>query len=84
MLPGNQSNPDVQFFVQGPDLEELSKYSAELAAKMKAIPELTDVATSLRNGKPEMQLTIDRPRAYTLGVTVAEIENSINTSWRGR
>ncbi len=35
---GNQSNADVQYYIQGPDLDKLAKYSDELLAKMKTIP----------------------------------------------
>jgi HAE1 family hydrophobic/amphiphilic exporter-1 len=84
VLGGNQTNADVQYFIQGPDLEMLGKYSNELAAKMKTIPDLGDVDTTSRTGKPEVQLLIDRPRAYDLGVSVADIENALNTLIAGQ
>ena len=35
---GNQSNAEVQYFIQGPDLQKLAKYSDALLAKMKTMP----------------------------------------------
>jgi hydrophobic/amphiphilic exporter-1 (mainly G- bacteria), HAE1 family len=84
LLGGNQSNADVQYFIQGPDLAMLGKYSEELAAKMKTIPAFGDVDSTLRNGKPEVQLVIDRPRAYDLGVSVSDVESAINTLIAGQ
>ena len=84
LLGGNQSNADVQYFVQGPDLDLLARYSNELLARMKKIPGLIDVDSTLRNGKPEVQLVIDRPRADDLGVSVSDIENALNTLVAGQ
>src|SRR4051794_23177466 len=44
---GNQSNAEVQYFIQGPDLDKLAKYSQALLAKMRAMPALVDQDTGL-------------------------------------
>jgi HAE1 family hydrophobic/amphiphilic exporter-1 len=81
---GNQSNADIQYFIQGPDLSRLSQYSEALLAKMKTIPGLADADTTLRSGKPEVRLEIDRPRAADLGVSVMDIEQALNTLVAGQ
>jgi hydrophobic/amphiphilic exporter-1 (mainly G- bacteria), HAE1 family len=81
---GNQSNADVQYFIQGPDLKKLAQYSDELLAKMKTIPGVTDADSTLRGGKPEVRLEVDRARAADLGVSVADIEQAINTLVAGQ
>jgi HAE1 family hydrophobic/amphiphilic exporter-1 len=81
---GNQSNADVQYFIQGPDLKKLAQYSDELLAKMKTIPGLTDADSTLRSGKPEVRLDVDRARAADLGVSVADIEEALNTLVAGQ
>ena len=81
---GNQSNADVQYYIEGPDLDKLAKYSATLLAKMKTIPTLADADTTLRSGKPEVRLEIDRPRAADLGVSVLDIEQALNTLVAGQ
>jgi HAE1 family hydrophobic/amphiphilic exporter-1 len=81
---GNQSNADVQYFVQGPDLDKLGKYSEQLLAGMKTVPNLVDTDTTLRSGKPEVRLEIDRPRAADLGVSVMDIELALNTLVAGQ
>jgi HAE1 family hydrophobic/amphiphilic exporter-1 len=81
---GNQSNADVQYFIQGPDLDKLAQYSEKLVAQMKTIPNLVDTDTTLRSGKPEVRLEIDRPRAADLGVSVMDIELALNTLVAGQ
>ena len=81
---GNQSNAEVQYFIQGPDLDQLSKYSEHLLAKMKALPFVTDADSTLRTGKPEVRLEIDRARAGDLGVSVQDIEQALNTLVAGQ
>ena len=83
-IGGNQSNAEVQYFIQGPDLEKLSKYSDALMAKMKQIPGVTDADSTLRTGKPEVKLEIDRTRAADLGVSVQDIEQALNTLVAGQ
>jgi HAE1 family hydrophobic/amphiphilic exporter-1 len=81
---GSQSNADVQYFIQGPDLDKLTLYSDTLLAKMKSIPKIADVDTTLRGGKPEVRLVIDRARAADLGVSVSDIEQALNTLVAGQ
>ena len=81
---GNQSNADIQYYIQGPDLQKLAEYSDKLNAKMRAIPSLVDVDSTLRSGKPEVRLQIDRPRAADLGVSVLDIEQALNTLIAGQ
>ena len=83
-IGGSQSNADVQFYIQGPDLDQLAKYSDGLLAKMKQIPGVADPDTTLRSGKPEVRLVINRPRAADLGVSVQDIEQALNTLVAGQ
>jgi hydrophobe/amphiphile efflux-1 (HAE1) family protein len=81
---GNQSNADVQYYIQGPDLDKLAKYSDRMLAKMRTISSLSDTDTTLRSGKPEVRLEIDRPRAADKGVSVMDIESALNTLVAGQ
>jgi HAE1 family hydrophobic/amphiphilic exporter-1 len=83
-IGGNQSNAEVQFYIQGPDLNKLAEYSGTLLEKMKAMPGVADPDTTLRPGKPEVRLEIDRARAADLGVSVMDIEDALNTLVAGQ
>jgi len=63
----------VQFSVEGPDLDQLDVVSAELVAKLKQVPGLTDIDRSLKSGQPEQVIHIDRDRANDLGVSTGEL-----------
>jgi HAE1 family hydrophobic/amphiphilic exporter-1 len=81
---GTQSNAEVQYFIKGPDLDRLAKYSDALLAKMRDIPDVVDPDTTLRNGKPELRLAINRAKAGDLGVSVMDIEQALNTLVAGQ
>src|SRR5205085_1179021 len=57
---GGFRNADIQYVIGGPDLDKLTKYSAELLAKMKTIPDVVDADSTLVLGKPELRVVIDR------------------------
>ncbi|MCU1257655.1 MAG: acriflavin resistance protein [Bryobacterales bacterium] len=83
-IGGNQSNAEVQYYIQGPELDKLSKYSDALLAKMRKIPGVVDPDTTLRTGKPEVRLVINRAKAGDLGVSVMDIELALNTLVAGQ
>lgn len=81
---GGFRNADIQYVIGGPDLDKLTKYSEALLAKMKTLPDVVDVDSSLVTGKPELRVVIDRARAADLGVRVADIAQALNTLVAGQ
>jgi HAE1 family hydrophobic/amphiphilic exporter-1 len=65
-------NREIDFAIRGPELEELARFSEELAGKA---PELgiVDAETTLRLNKPELRARIDRARAADLGVRTQDV-----------
>ncbi len=80
--PGGMS--DIQYYLQGPDIRKLAEYSEKLVEKAKTVPGLGDIDSSLRSGKPEVQLDIDRARAADLGVSVQSVQQALNTLVAGQ
>jgi hydrophobic/amphiphilic exporter-1 (mainly G- bacteria), HAE1 family len=74
---GGQAQGDVSFVMQGPSLAELERASNSLAESAKSITGLVDVDTSLRVGKPEISVRLDRPKASDLGVQVADAAEAL-------
>jgi HAE1 family hydrophobic/amphiphilic exporter-1 len=74
---GQGGQGDVTFVMQGPDLNTLERASNALAEKARSIPGLVDVDTSLRVGKPEMSVRLDRPKAADLGVQVSDAADAL-------
>ncbi|MDT4897829.1 MAG: hydrophobic/amphiphilic exporter (mainly bacteria), family [Acidobacteriota bacterium] len=81
---GGFRNADIQYIIGGPDLQKLTKYSEELLAKMKTIPDVVDADSTLITGKPELRVRIDRARAADLGVRVGDIAQALNTLVAGQ
>ncbi len=74
---GGQGQGDVQFVMQGPSLAELERASNALAERAKSITGLVDVDTSLRVGKPEISVRLDRPKAADLGVQLSDAAEAL-------
>ncbi|MGA9998242.1 MAG: efflux RND transporter permease subunit [Pyrinomonadaceae bacterium] len=81
---GGNRNSDIQYVIGGPDLQKLTDYSQKLLEKMKTIPDVVDVDSSLVVGKPELRVIIDRAKAADLGVKVGDIAQALNTLVAGQ
>jgi HAE1 family hydrophobic/amphiphilic exporter-1 len=79
---GGRSTP-VNLIVRGPDLKELSALSGQYIRKMKEIPGLVDVDSTVNVGNPEVQINILRDKASDLGVSVTDIARALRTMISG-
>ena len=61
-----QDSRIFQMLLSGPDLDKLATYSDELIKRLRQVPGLVDVDTTLSLQKPEVQVAIDRERASDL------------------
>jgi HAE1 family hydrophobic/amphiphilic exporter-1 len=79
-----QGSPvDIDFSITGPDVQKLAEFSEKLRTKAKEIPGIVDVDTTLRLDKPELLVSIDRPRAAALGVEAREIAETLRVAVGG-
>jgi HAE1 family hydrophobic/amphiphilic exporter-1 len=74
---GGAQNADVQFLINGPDLKKLEEIGEQMLAKVKTLPGVVDVDTSLSVGKPELSVQIDRPKASDLGVQIGDAAEAL-------
>ncbi|MGH8639492.1 MAG: efflux RND transporter permease subunit, partial [Burkholderiales bacterium] len=77
LIQGAGSNAELQFFLQGPVLAQLEKYSDQVKAKLAQTPGVTDIDSSYEPGKPELRVQVNRDKAADLGVNVASIANAL-------
>jgi HAE1 family hydrophobic/amphiphilic exporter-1 len=68
---------DIQFVLQGPNLEDLERYSEALRQKVAGVPGLVDVDTTLNLGKPELSVHIDRSKAADMGVSISDAAEAL-------
>ena len=73
-----QDSRVFQLLLSGPNLEQLSEYSETVVKRLREVPGMADVDTTLSLRKPEVQVSIDRERASDLGIPVQTIANTLN------
>jgi len=78
---GSSAPIDVE--VRGYDLNDGSALAAQVAQIVRSTPGASDVQVSREDNLPELRINIDRDKAGTLGVNVAQISNTINTCING-
>ena len=74
---GRQDSRPVQFVVQHSDLEVLAAGSEELVQKLRETEGFLDVDSDLDLDKPELVIAIDRQRAAVLGISVADLSETL-------
>jgi HAE1 family hydrophobic/amphiphilic exporter-1 len=74
---GGGQGGDIQFVMQGPDLQQLQTQSERLVVSTRTIPGLVDVDTNLNTGRPEWSVRLDRAKAADLGVQVSDAAEAL-------
>lgn len=74
---------DIDFSITGPDIDGLLEFSNELREKVKKIPGIVDVYSTLQIDNPELLARIDRERAAALGIDVQEIADTLRVAVGG-
>ena len=74
----------VEVSVKGENLSELERISAEIADLLRDIPGTWEVATSLEEGQPEIQLLVDREKAGVYGLSAAQIASAARMAIEGQ
>jgi len=78
---GSSAPIDVE--IRGFDLDTGSALAKKVANIVRAVPGATDIQVSREDNLPELLVKIDRERAGVMGISVAEISNTINTLING-
>ena len=79
LLDAVGGNKQVEFSLQGPDLRELERLTQVVTEKIRDIPGLVDLDTSAKPAKPVIALEVRRDAASDLGLSVAQMANSLRT-----
>jgi HAE1 family hydrophobic/amphiphilic exporter-1 len=79
LIQGGSTDKDFMYYVQGPDLAQLEKYSNALIEKLRQVPGAVDVDSSYEPGKPELRVEINRDKAADLNVSVNSIATALRT-----
>lgn len=70
-------NKQIRLSLLGTDLKQLAKFSEEAQSRMRAIPGLVDLDSSLKAEKPTISIAPKRDIASDLGIGVAQIGGAL-------
>ena len=76
-IGGRGSATQYQYTITAETLADLTEWTPKLMARMQKMPELRDIATDLQVQGLEAQLVIDRETASRLGISAADIDNTL-------
>jgi len=74
---GRLTQTEYQYTLTDTDTEELNHWAPILEAEMQKAPELQDVASDQQIASPHVAITINRNTAYRLGLTAAQIDQTL-------
>jgi HAE1 family hydrophobic/amphiphilic exporter-1 len=74
----------VEFNIRGRDWDELGRASRAILEKMRESGLVTDVDSDYQVGMPEVQVVPDRNKSADLGISMAEIGETINSAIGGQ
>lgn len=80
-IGGTSSRAKYQFSLQTPELSDLVQLAATLQRTLREIPGLTELNNDLLAANPQLDLRIDRDRAASLGVSVADVQTALAASF---
>jgi HAE1 family hydrophobic/amphiphilic exporter-1 len=79
--PGGHGDSPFMLIVSGPNLPMVEEYADQILAQVVRVPDLIDVDTSVKKGKPELRVNFDAKKMQDMGVsnTTAgmELRNSV-------
>lgn len=81
---GRQSASDYDFVLSGSNLDELQTWAIKLEAKLKTIPQLTDITSDQDRASPQVNVVVDRAKASRLGVTMEQVDDALNNGYAQR
>ncbi len=73
----------IEVEVRGYNLQQLSEVTADVRARLRAMPEVAGVEEPRREGNPEITIRFDRDRAARAGLTVVDAAEAVSARVRG-
>jgi len=82
-LRTSTSGSDVALNIQGDDLAELQRIGAIVTSRLTGVPGLENLETSTEEASPQLSVALDRERAGYLGLSVADVGQTLRTALDG-
>lgn len=83
--PGMGNSNPVDLVVKSDDLDQAMEFSDELIEVMKAnLPGVIDLSSDMDKGLPQIEVVIDRDRAYSLGLDMYTVATEVSAGIQGK
>jgi HAE1 family hydrophobic/amphiphilic exporter-1 len=79
----NGQSSRLQLEIRGHDLDDARRVANDARDMMEDIPGLADISLSREDGRPEIAIRVDRPKAAMLGMSVQTVASTIQTNVAG-
>ena len=83
-IGGRQSNAQYQYTLQADSIEDLRAWEPRIRVALSKLPELADVNSDQQDKGLQTSLNIDRDAAARLGVTVSNLDTTLNDAFGQR
>ncbi len=84
LLDAVGGNKPIQLSLQGSDLRELERLTAQLMPRLAAVPGLVDLDSSSKPNKPELSIRVKRDAASDMGLSVGAITSALRALVAGQ
>ena len=83
-IGGQLTKSQYQLTLQSPDTVELYRMAPVLEEKLRGLAGLQDVTSDLQIANPQVNVTIDRDKARSMGVSAEQIESALFSAYGAR
>ena len=84
LLDSVGGNKQIEFSLQGPDLDVLERISTEVVTKIRTVPGLVDLDSSVKPNNPTIDVRLRRDVANDLGLSVGAVSQTLRTLVAGQ
>jgi HAE1 family hydrophobic/amphiphilic exporter-1 len=83
LLSGGQGDSRLGVQIRGEDQVEAKRIAEDVVTVLRDTPGIANPQLGREEGRPELSIRVDRPKAAMLGMTVAGVANTIRTNISG-
>jgi HAE1 family hydrophobic/amphiphilic exporter-1 len=80
---GGMRGEPLQFGILGPDLNKIDELAREMVTRLSAVEGIAKLDNELKLNLPELRLHLDRGRAAQLGISAADVAQTLNAMTGG-
>lgn len=82
-MRGQMTGDDLDIAIRSDDLDAALSVAEKIKAVMQTIPDIGEASVDTERGLPQVEVVIDRERAYAFGVDVTTVAKEINYAING-